>query len=298
MQAFNQRTGQARLAFMLIVGLAAAAACVVMFMWAKAPAASAAEETTTADETFLIECEFSHRAQVDPIVSPGGASHHMHDFFANTTTDAFSTYETLQAGGTTCSRTADKAAYWIPTTYWNARGGTTTLLQPSKGLFYYRLGDKSPNVDVQPHPAGLKTVTEQGSGVNWRCANGTWSTSAPSRCNNGRLIVRIRFPDCSNGNVDDFRANLVYAVSPTSGGPARCPSTHPIPVPQLSTNIQFAYNAAVTSKGKVALSSGNYATMHADFFNAWDQQTLEDLVDRCINAGPFTSTNPRPPDCA
>jgi hypothetical protein len=37
--------------------------------------------------------------------------------------------------------------------------------------------------------------------------------------------------------------------------------------------------------------------MHADFFNAWQEGALEDLVARCINAGPFTASNPKPQDC-
>jgi hypothetical protein len=36
--------------------------------------------------------------------------------------------------------------------------------------------------------------------------------------------------------------------------------------------------------------------MHADFFNAWQEGTLEDLVARCINAGPFTTLE-KPQDC-
>jgi len=229
----------------------------------------------------------------------------MHDFFANTTTDANSTYATLQTGGTKCSRTADKAAYWFPTVSWTAKGQTTTL-QASQALFYYRLGAKSPNVDVQPHPQGLKVVTEHGSGVNWRCTNGTWSTSPPALCKSGALAVRIRFPDCFDGDLSqealdmNLRSNMAYAEVPPSGGPAQCPTTHPIPVPQLTTNIQFgtSTNRVVKTQGEVTLSSGTPSSMHADFFNAWDQQVLADLVDRCINAGPFTTSNPRPRDCA
>jgi hypothetical protein len=37
--------------------------------------------------------------------------------------------------------------------------------------------------------------------------------------------------------------------------------------------------------------------MHIDFFNAWDQARLEDLVARCINKAPFTPSNPKPADC-
>jgi hypothetical protein len=37
--------------------------------------------------------------------------------------------------------------------------------------------------------------------------------------------------------------------------------------------------------------------MHADFFNAWDQQRLDELVQLCINKAPFTATNPKDPQC-
>src|SRR5918997_5482068 len=111
MQASSQRIWQARLALMLMVGVAAAAACVVTLMWWKAPAASGQEETTPTEESFVVKCDFSHREPVDPIVDFGkNPSHHMHDFFGNTTTNATSTYQTLRAGGTNCDEPMDTAA--------------------------------------------------------------------------------------------------------------------------------------------------------------------------------------------
>jgi hypothetical protein len=99
MQASRQRTWQVRLALMLILGVAAAAACVVTLMLWKAPAASGQEETSPTEPSFLVKCEFHHRDQVDPIVDFGNPkSHHMHEFFGNTTTNANSTYNTLRAG--------------------------------------------------------------------------------------------------------------------------------------------------------------------------------------------------------
>jgi Domain of unknown function (DUF1996) len=77
----------------------------------------------------------------------------MHEFFGNTTINANSTYDTLRAGGTTCDDPKDTAAYWIPRVSWTDSRGTTTKLTASITRFYYRLGAKSPNVDVNPHPA-------------------------------------------------------------------------------------------------------------------------------------------------
>ncbi len=302
MQASNHRAGQARLALMLILGVAAAVACVAAFMWWKAPVASAqvVEEEPIGDASFVVRCGFSHRAQVDPIVDFGKTAHHMHDFFGNTTTNAKSTYATLQEGGTTCSKPGDKAAYWIPKVSWTDSRRTTTL-KASQGLFYYRLAEKDPNVDVPPHPAGLKVVTVQGSNVEWRCAFGTWSTSPPAQCKNGKLVVRTKFPDCLAVDANrqplldsaDHRSHMVHAVL-QADGERQCPSTHPYAVPRLQMNVQFPIP---TTRGKPTLSSGTYSTMHADFFNAWKQPKLAELVGSCINAGPFSASNPKPEEC-
>ena len=229
----------------------------------------------------------------------------MHDFFGNTTTDSDSTLESLRAAqtptdpGTTCeprpgNTFGDTAAYWIPKVSWKD-SRRITALKASQTFFYYRAGLKDP-ADVQPYPAGLKIVTEQGKNVQWRCLNGAWSTTPPTRCSNGKLVLRIFFPDClqvdANGrpllDSADHRSHMVAA------GSEGCPSDHPYPVPRLQTNFQFPMP---TTSGKVKLSSGEYSTMHADFFNAWQEGALEDLVKRCINAGPFTATNPKPQDC-
>src|SRR5215211_2230514 len=247
MEVSSQRTWQVRLALMLIVGVAAAAACVMTLLWWKAPVASGQEDTVPNEESFVVKCNFHHRAQVDPIVDFGNPkSFHMHDFYGNTTTNANSTYQTLRAGGTNCDDLGDKAAYWAPTLSWTDSSGTTERTA-SITRFYYRLGAKSPNIPVEAHRDGLKIVTVQGKNVEWRCFNGTWSTTPPTQCSNGKLVVRIKFPDCVKKNSaglqlrdsTDHRSHMVDAVQPANGGKAKCPNTHPIPVPRLQTNVEF-----------------------------------------------------------
>jgi hypothetical protein len=82
---------------------------------------------------------------------------------------------------------------------------------------------------VKPYPAGLKIVTVQGKNVEWRCQNGTWSTTPPTQCSNGKLVVRIFFPDClavdSSGQpVVDSADHRMHMVDAGSAG-AR-PATH------------------------------------------------------------------------
>jgi hypothetical protein len=321
MQASSQRTWQIRLALMLIVGVAAAAACVVALMLWKAPVASAQDEGgDPTGANFVVSCGFSHQKQVDPIANykPLGTpeaqtkSHHLHDFFGNRTTDYYSTYDTLLKGATTCNKPEDKAAYWLPTVSWTSNRGKTTTLKASQTFFYYRAGLKKP-VDVKPFPPGLKVITVAGNKVEWRCQGGTWSPTPPTRCgDNATLVVRIFFPDClavrsdANGRPildqpltdtaddlarfpNDHRSHMVHATS------AGCPVSHPYHVPRLQSNFLFK-NTALTTRGQPTLSLGPYSTMHVDFFNAWVQPKLEDLVKRCINAGPFTATR-KPTDC-
>jgi hypothetical protein len=345
MEASSQRTWQVRLALMLIIGVAAAAACVVALMLWKAPVASAQDEgNDPTGANFVVSCGFSHQKQVDPILTfgtggtnPDGTpvtpSEHMHDFFGNTTTDSDSTYATLQAGGTTCKKPEDKAAYWHPTVSWTPTRGKPTTLKASQTFFYYRAGLKAP-ADVKPFPAldtngdgqlddGLKIVTIKGHKVEWRCQGGTFSPTPPTQCgDNATLVVRIFFPDCLAVAKDpdtgqpiidpttgkqiplldspDHRSHMVDATS------AGCPSDYPYQVPRLQTNFLFKNNI-LTKKGHVTLSSDHLdeqgnppppgSTMHVDFFNAWDQPKLEDLVARCINNGPFSASNLKPADC-
>jgi hypothetical protein len=337
MQASSQRTWQVRLALMLIVGLAAAAACVVALMLWKAPVASAQDEgNDPTGANFVVSCKYTgQRANVDPIVAPGTMSEHQHDFFGNTTTNANSTYDTLLQGGTTCNKPKDTAAYWLPTVSWTPNRGTPKTLTASQTFFYYRAGLKDPKT-VKPFPAydvdgdrdvdGLKVVTERGKKVEWRCQGGTFSPTPPTRCgDNATLVVRIFFPDClavvggdpmkpltdtaddpARFPTNDHRSHMVAATS------AVCPSDYPYPVPRLQTNFLFK-DSILTKNGHVTLSSDHLdeqgnppppgSTMHVDFFNAWQpfqkplDGTLDDLVARCINKGPFSASNPKPADC-
>jgi hypothetical protein len=51
-------------------------------------------------------------------------------------------------------------------------------------------------------------------------------------------------------------------------------------IPALSILVKYA-----TNDGKaVTLASGGTYSMHADFFNAWNQTELTNLVNKCLNA--------------
>jgi hypothetical protein len=304
------------------VGIAVLLACVVALLaaLASAPAASAASADHGA--SFAVRCDFSHRAQVDPIVSPGGTSGHMHDFFANKSTNASSTYNTMTATSatTTCSRPEDTAGYWTPTVSWKDQKGTQTLTA-NRAVFYYRAGDKDFRT-VQPFAKDLRIIADKdvnGARVRWYCGGGgtnddkAGSADPPTRCSGGVLGLRIIFPDCvakdasgaQKTDSDNHRSHMARSKA-QSDGTRKCPSTHPIPVPTLTINANFPMP---TTSGTVTLSSGDASTIHTDFWNTWDQDAalnlnppdgrsyggLNALVKHCINEVPPTS--PRPTEC-
>lgn len=256
------------------------------------PAGATTDAAAPADVNFLSVCLYSHRAPDDPIVAPnapGGS--HSHDFFGNTSTDNASTHQSLLAhGATSCNRTGDTAAYWAPSLIDGA-----SILQPQRINAYYRPGGKDP-ATIQPFPAGLKVIAGDSKAtsaqplriVSWGCAATTdgmpavKASATPVTCpfdgKGGGLKLRIRFPDCWNGaDLDsaDHKSHMAYSRK------GACPATHPLPVPQINMNVVYP-----TAGGpNVVLASGNSAlTGHADFFNAWDQATLEMLVENCLNA--------------
>jgi Domain of unknown function (DUF1996) len=232
---------------------------------------------------FVSSCGFSHRAEDDPIVSPGrpGRSHD-HSFVGNVTTSAFSTVKSLLSAATTCRRADDTAAYWAPTLFAGGRP-----VEPAGATIYYRRR----TVDaVQAFPAGFKMIagdagarSSQGRRVTfWNCGalGGVAPSSTVPACPAGRarsLRLHITFPNCWDGqNLDspDHQSHVAYSMRGV------CPRTHPVAVPAIS--LIFRYPSA--GGGGIELASGGQYSAHADFFNAWKQEGLAKLVEECLNA--------------
>jgi hypothetical protein len=299
MMELSTRSCAAWAATALVVAMLAGI-LVLISAFATAPPASARSSDHGA--SFAVRCDFSHRKSEDPIVHFGhpemSGMAHSHDFFGNTSTYHSSTYESLRAAGTTCTRfEEDTAAYWLPTVSWDS-----AELVSDRAVFYYRAGGKD-HKGVKPFPAGLKIIAGNERRVTWRCGqtdDGGGSQTPPSHCDgdNPKLGVRIIFPDCvavaRNGtprlDSADHRSHMTY--SRRIDGKVRCPRSFPRSVPVLTMNVTFPIP---TPQGEVTLSSGAASTMHADFFNAWDQEALAGLVVRCINQVP--PSKPRPEEC-
>jgi len=232
---------------------------------------------------FIGNCRFSHRATDDPIVFPNapGASHD-HSFVGNRTTNAFSTLDSLLAGGTTCRRPGETAAYWMPTLYVDGNA-----VAPTEATIYYR---RRTLMRVTATPPGFKMIagdsqasTPQDRRVTfWNCgqAAGLPPSSTPLACPDQRgsaLRLHVTFPSCWNGVDVDSSNHKQHVAYPTNG---RCSSGYDVAIPAIS----LIYRYPVTGSHAFGLASGPVYSGHADFFNAWDQNALNRLVNSCLNA--------------
>ena len=232
---------------------------------------------------FVSRCGFAHRAPDDPIVFPGmPAASHDHSFVGNTTTDASSTLDSLLAGGTTCERPGDTAAYWMPTLSVDGRPVT-----PSFAQIYYRRATRR---HVETFPPGFRMIAGSAKATSpqplrvtfWNCGvdGGVRSSSTVPTCPDARrhaLRLHVTFPSCWDGKSLDSPDHQSHVAYPVGG---RCPARFAHALPQIS----LIYRYPVTGAGNVTLASGSPFSAHADFFNAWRQSDLQALVDGCLDA--------------
>jgi hypothetical protein len=264
------------------VGFALAAGIAVSAALADSPAKAGKKMGVFAGVNFVSSCKFGHRAGDDPIVYPGqpGKSHD-HTFVGNVSTNASSTLASLQAAATTCQRPADRAGYWMPTLIVDGQA-----VEPLGSTIYYR---RNVAARLQVFPAGLKmiagdakAVAPQGKRITfWNCGveGGIRSSDTPPVCPGGRgqgLRLHVNFPSCWDGRNTDSADHKSHMAYPTGGA---CPADHPVGVPVIS----LIYRYPVSGAHEFVLASGGVYSAHADFFNAWIQPRLQQLVNRCLN---------------
>jgi hypothetical protein len=247
--------------------------------------------------SFGVACALSHVSQDDPIVMPGMTGMaHLHAFFGNTSTDAFSTRSSMLTAGTTCSEPADTAAVWVPVAIVDGQ----VVAPEREKTYYFRASD-----EVETVPADLRAIGgdahadgPRSPDVTWDCGIDTPRATHPYDCRpyaGGSVrvdgaIARVDLPTCWDGSTDppDHRSNL---VDPEHG---RCPADHPHAIPRISMRIHYGIwdpcdgatpcgpDEASATNVSMRLSSGPYFTMHADFWNTWQQDALDALVERCV----------------
>ncbi|KAK1774674.1 hypothetical protein QBC45DRAFT_457965 [Copromyces sp. CBS 386.78] len=183
--------------------------------------------------------------RLDPIVSPGRASAHLHTTTTNLQTQAPNVR-------TTCAVSKDRSNYWVPTVYFRHANGSLESVQQVGGINVYyqeRLDwtDYCAGKQVRAFPEGFRMVagdtnrrTHNESRVEDRAieficllTNGQTGlapfTGFPNRTCDGGLQIRIRFPSCwdgvglglgtfseSSGSYDNSSESESASASPTT----------------------------------------------------------------------------------
>jgi hypothetical protein len=240
--------------------------------------------------SFSQECgrnENGHRNSDNLVTSPGkvGAAHHVHDYVGNLTTNAFSTEETLQSGGTTCA-SGDLSTY-----YWPVLRLSHQIVSPSQvRISFYGNG----LTDVVAMPRFLRMSTGDARAVTsgGKHARASWSCSgAPDRvtkrypmCPEGQLVMRtFTFPSCWDGLRTDSPNHREHVVFPAASG--ACPrKTFPIPRLQVTVSYRLPRGALYRIDG-FPEQGGSPATDHSDFIAIIPDPLMREIL-RAVGTTP------------
>ena len=260
---------------------------------------------------FRVTCEFSHFAYDDPLVFPGkpGASH-LHMFFGNTDTNAFSTYDTLiNSGSSTCNgQELNRTAYWLPALF-DSEGNVRI---PMRAIVYYK-GYGLANGRSQAYPPGaaiiamqnLHKVSPDEGGVEgfeeaYQCSDQFRGGRTPQSnnmpiCPGGNVFMKtielhVKFPNCWNGqdpsdtrNWSVSRAGVWYY--------SECQDW--ITTPNIEYIVQYQveegentdgwYLASDVNRETLEIDKPRGSTLHADWRGGWNKAINQEWLDNCVN---------------
>lgn len=246
--------------------------------------------------------------RIDPIISPGAVSGHVHTLSGGSNLSPSATYDDMRKSKcSSCLAKADMSAYWTPQLYFHWKNGTFTIAnQVGGGLIYYLPRyHSSDKTNVTAFPAGFKMLAGnpflrsynssnlQAQAIGWNCLGGTTPTRNPylpsENCPDG-LRGEVRFPSCWDGKNLYKTDQSHMAYSDGESGP--CPSTHPTRLITLFYEMMFSVDdfKAQRSLGSnstqpfvLAMGDATGYGYHGDFLNGWDVPTLQLAMDTCTN---------------
>ncbi|GMF18995.1 unnamed protein product [Phytophthora fragariaefolia] len=247
--------------------------------------------------------------RVDPIVSPGEASGHVHAISGGNGFSKSADGAAMKASTcTSCPIRADLSAYWVPQLYVKFKNGSGYGLVESHQIVYYEprpTGDEK----VIAFPDGLKMLAgnpklrEKGDSIEekaitWVCLD--YDNPHPeqqgipnSKCPNG-LRGQVNFPMCWNGkdlDSDDHKSHVAYATGLDGGS---CPDGWK---KMVKIFYEAFYNVAQYEDEwdgdlhPFVLANGDRTGFgfHGDFLNRCDVDVLQAAVDQCADKNYFNS---------
>lgn len=261
---------------------------------------------------FQITCSFVKSAPDDPIVFPNrpGASH-LHEFYGNRAISATTTTAASLAAAASGCPERDRSAYWVPALYRNGvriTPATLSVYYENKSMAAGRIRSFPPGFKILMGNARAGTAADTERHWVYACSDKTlYADTPPATCASGGITLRSEFPNCWDGVLPpdgNATAHLRWADGLPAPGrgdviddPAvnTCPAGYPVPLPMLRVLLVYPTG---TDVGDITLASGSAYSKHGDFFNGWDPDALQALVDRCLQdvvpCPHFRGTTPAP----
>ena len=276
-----------------------------------------------AGTSFNSDCNYSHTLADDPIVYPGKPGEAMvHDFFANPGTNANSTYDSLSTNkAVNCDSTADRSAYWVP----QLKRASGIVVPTYEKTYYKndQPVDSAPVHAIPPGLqmlAGDHMGTAPNPHVNFICmGTNKFTTTMPTSCppnsastgEPSELHISVHFPDCWDGKtlkpiLGTSRTERMNSLMKAANGALNvayrnsdgtCPAAYPVKIPELQMNVVYPLgNDPDLSTAQLSLDPifqngqwvpqwGSMYTAHGDFINAWHAESMQYIVDTCMNRG-------------
>lgn len=249
---------------------------------------------------------------------PGKA--HLHQYFGNLEADAHSTYESLRRSGeSTCSSDLNRSAYWMPAML----DGKGNVVRPHRADIYYKRRPASDPWFTTSFrkqnknrpailPRGLRYVfgwdqtradRQQPVNQQWKCVdNRTWSAvgtsgdmaHALSQCGPGlTLYASLSTPECWDGkNLDspNHQSHMAVMVRDRHTSELYCPASHPVVLAQFTLTVEWNIETGddtrlwhLSSDHMMPPGSPRGASLHSDWFGAWEDDVMERWHAGCID---------------
>ncbi|MGW8375878.1 DUF1996 domain-containing protein [Streptomyces sp. ODS28] len=258
--------------------------------------------------TFTSSCgrnENGHFNSDNVIVAPGvsNGAHHLHDYVGNTSTDAFSTDQSLAAAGTTCTDGDKSTHYWPVLRALDGKsdagahdGNVGSVLRPASVTLTLK---GSPAGKVTAMPRFLRIITGDAKAFTNGVANAnaSWSCEGFENrqlkdeyplCPRGSRVVRtFAFQSCWDGKDTDSGNHRTHVAFAREDG--TCPDGFRA-IPQLRQRITYDVpRRGVPAQTPFAVDSfpeqlHKPVTDHGDFINVMSDALMRKAVT-CINSG-------------
>ncbi len=241
---------------------------------------------------FRLACQYSHFAKDDPILAPGqpGQSH-LHMFFGNTETDAFTTEQSLiGSGGGTCQGfELNRSAYWTPALL----DGKGNAIVPDFIIIYYKTRRTDSVISM---PQGLQMVAgnttketfETSQKLLWSCGGSGQQYNETNQipdCNGDIVNAAVQFPNCWDGKnleTDENQSHLIYVNDNEA-----CPDSHPEALPQITILLYFPGTDSVDGWHLASDRTGGFnglpgGSLHADWWGGWNIEMIDLWTEKCL----------------